>query len=157
MSFRAIDCEANKTLFTFVNTLLKGLSMIPRILSALVGLLMGLQTIPWISNPGEAAQSLGMTLLEGIGRSTQIGDFSSFFFSITVFCVLGVYLKQAQRLIAAAIVLGSAALFRSLAWISHGADFATDFIVAEIVMTILLIVSAFLFNKSQEEFTESPS
>ena len=157
MSFRAIDCEANKTLFTSVKTLLKGLSMIPRILSALVGLLMGLQTIPWISNPGEAAQSLGMTLLEGIGRSTQIGDFSSFFFSVTVFCFLGAYLKQAQWLMAAAIVLGSAALFRSLAWISHGADFATDFIVAEIVMSILLIVSAYLFNKPQDEVTESPS
>jgi len=157
MSFRAIDCEANKTLFTSVKTLLKGLSMIPRILSAFVGLLMGLQTIPWISNPGEAAQSLGMTLLEGIGRSTQIGDFSSFFFSVTVFCFLGAYLKQAQWLIAAAIVLGSAALFRSLAWISHGADFATDFIVAEIVMTVLLIASAYLFNKSQDEVIESPS
>ena len=131
--------------------------MIPRILSALVGLLMALQTMTWISSPGEAVQSLGMALLEGIGRSTQIGDFSSFFFSVTVFCFLGGYLKQAQWLMAAAIVLGSASLLRTLAWISHGADFATNFIVAEIVMTILLIVSAYLFNKSQDEVTESPS
>ena len=157
MSFHAIDCETNKTLFVSANTFLKGFSMIPRILSALVGLLMALQTISWITNPGEAAQGLGMVLLEGMGRSTQIGDFSSFFFSVTLFCFLGAYLKQAQWLMAAAIVLGSAALFRTLAWISHGADFATNFIVAEIVMTILLIVSAYLFNKSQDEVTESPS
>ena len=89
--------------------------MMPRILSALFRLLMALPTMTWISSPREAAQSLGMKLLEGIGRSTQISDFSSFFLSITVVCALGVYLKQAQWLIAAAIVLGSAALFRSLA------------------------------------------
>ena len=70
---------------------------------------------------------------------------------------MGAYLKQAQWLIAAAIVLGSAALFRSLAWISNGAEFATDFILAEIVMTVLLIASAYLFNKSQDEVIESPS
>ena len=129
--------------------------MIPRILSALVGLLMALQTISWITNPGEAAQSLGMALLEGMGRSTQIGDFSSFFFSVTLFCLLGAYLKQAQWLISGAIILGSAALFRSLAWIAQDSDFATDFIVAEFVMTILLIVSAHLFNKSKDEVFES--
>ena len=120
MSFQASNCETNKTLFTSANTFLKGLSMIPRILSALVGLLMTLQTISWITNPGEAAQGLGMALLEGMGRSTQIGDFSSFFFSVTLFCFLGAYLKQAQWLISGAIILGSAALFRSLAWIAHG-------------------------------------
>ena len=160
MSFQASNCETNKTLFTSANTFLKGLSMItrillPRILSALVGLLMAVQTISWITNPGEAAQGLGMALLEGMGRSTQIGDFSSFFFSVTLFCFLGAYLKQAQWLISGAIILGSAALFRSLAWIAHGADFATDFIVAEVVMTILLIVSAYLFNKSKDEVIES--
>ena len=124
--------------------------MVPRKLSALVGLFMALQTMTWISSPGEAAPSLGMGLLEGIGRSTQIGDFSSFFFSVTVFCFLGAYLKQPQWLIAAMIVLGSAAIFRSPAWISQGADFTTDFILAEIAMAILLIVNAYLFNKSQD-------
>ena len=48
------------------------------------------------------------------------------------------------------IVLGSTALFRSPAWISQGADFTTDFILAEVVMAILLIVNAYLFNKSQD-------
>ena len=122
MSFQASNCETNKTLFTSANTFLKGSSMIPRILSALVGLLMAFQTISWITNPGEAAQGLGMALLEGMGRSTQIGDFSSFFFSVTLFCFLGAYLKQAQWLISGTIILGSAAPFRSLAWIAHGAD-----------------------------------
>ena len=71
MPLLASNCETNKTLFTSANTFLKGSSMItrillPRILSALVGLLMAVQTISWITNPGEAAQGLGMALLEGM-------------------------------------------------------------------------------------------
>ena len=124
--------------------------MVPRKLSALVGLLMALQIMTWISNSGEAAQGLEMALLEEVGRCTQIGDFPSFFFSVTVFCFLGAYLKQPQWLIAAMIVLGPAAIFRSPAWISQGADFTRDFILAEIAMAILLIVNAYLFNKSQD-------
>ena len=125
--------------------------MLPRIISALVGVVITLQTFTWITNPSEAAQGLGMSLLEGVGRSTQIGDFTSFFFSVGIFCFLGAYLKQGVWLYAASIILGSAAVFRSLAWALHGADFATDFIVAEVVMTGLLIWSAWQFKKSEEE------
>ena len=128
--------------------------MLPRIISALVGVVITLQTISWISNPAEAAQGLGMSLLEGVGRSTQIGDFTAFFFSVGVFCFLGAYFKQAQWLISAAVILGSAALFRNLAWFLHGADYATNFIVAEVIMTILLVGCAHLFNKSGNEELE---
>ena len=124
--------------------------MLPRIISALVGLVMTLQTITWIRNPAEAAQGLGMQLLDGMGRSTQIGDFTSFFFSVGVFCFLGAYFKQSQWLISAAVILGSAAIFRSLAWVLHSADFATNFIVAEVIMTILLVGCAYLFDKSEK-------
>ena len=43
----------------------------------------------WITNPSKASGDLGMTYLEGIGRSTQIGDFSAFFISVGVFCFIG--------------------------------------------------------------------
>ena len=128
--------------------------MLPRIISALVGVAITLQTISWISNPAEAAQGLGMPLLESVGRSSQIGDFTAFFFSVGVFCFLGAYFKQAQWLISAAVILGSAALFRNLAWFLHGADYATNFIVAEVIMTILLVGCAYLFNKSGNEELE---
>ena len=130
--------------------------LLPRILSALVGLLMAVQTISWITNPGEAAQGLGMALLEGMGRSTQIGDFLSFFFRCHTVLLLGSLPKASPM----ANIWGDHSglcclLFRSLGWIAHGADFATDLVVAEVVMTILLIVSAYLFNKSKDEVIES--
>ena len=99
-----------------------------RIITAVSGLGLFLIGVIWWLQPATAAEMLGASLLDGTGRSTQIGDFSSFFFSVTLFCFLGAYLKQAQWLISGAIILGSAVLFRSLAWIAHGADFATDFI-----------------------------
>ena len=123
--------------------------MVPRIVSGLVGLLIALTAINWITNPSEAAAGLGMPLLEGMGRSTQIGDFTSFFVSVAVFCFLGAYHQRAHWLVAAATILGSAALFRSLSWLVHGAELATTFISLELVMTVLLLGCAYLFSRAR--------
>ena len=122
--------------------------MTARILAGLVGLLMGVTALGWLTDPASAAQSLGMPLLEGIGRSTQIGDFSAFFIGITIFCVLGIVKQQSPWIISAAIILGLAAIMRTLAWAVHGAAFATVPITVEVVTTVLLIVSAILMNKA---------
>ena len=52
--------------------------MLPRILTGLVGLLMAVITLGWLADPSSAAANLGMPLLDGLGRSTQIGDFLRF-------------------------------------------------------------------------------
>ena len=52
--------------------------MLPRILTGLVGLLMAVITLGWLADPSSAAANLGMSLLDGLGRSTQIGDFTAF-------------------------------------------------------------------------------
>lgn len=122
--------------------------MTARILAGLVGLLMGVTALGWLTDPASAAQGLGMPLLEGIGRSTQIGDFSAFFIGITIFCVLGIVKQQSPWIISAAIILGLAAIMRTLAWAVHGAAFATVPITVEVVTTVLLIVSAILMNKA---------
>ena len=125
--------------------------MVARILAGLVALLMGASAVQWLVNPAGAAEGLGMPLLDGFGRSTQIGDFSAFFVGVTIFCVLGAIKQQVTWLYSAAIILGLAALLRTLAWAAHGADFATPAIVAEVVMTVLLIVSATLMNKAKSD------
>jgi len=48
---------------------------IVRITAALPGVLLAISGVGWLSDPATAAEGLGMPLLEGIGRSTQIGDF----------------------------------------------------------------------------------
>ena len=121
--------------------------MVAKILTGLVALLMGLTAVQWLINPAGAAEGLGMPLLEGIGRSSQVGDFSAFFIGVTAFCVLGLLKKQTLWIYSAAIILGLAAAMRTLAWAVHGAPFATVMIAVEVVMTVMLLVSARLTNQ----------
>ena len=120
--------------------------MAAKILAGLVALLMGINAVGWLVDPAGAAEGLGMPLLDGIGRSSQVGDFSAFFVGVTVFCILGILRNQAIWLLSAAIILGLAALLRSLAWLVHGADFALVFIVVEAVMTAMLLLAVYLMR-----------
>ena len=52
-----------------------------RIISGIIGIFMLFNAFNWILDPAAAAESLSMTLLEGKGGNTQIGDFTSFFFT----------------------------------------------------------------------------
>ena len=49
------------------------------ILSGILGLVLTIIAIRWILLPEESANSLGMILLDGSGRNTQIRDFTSIF------------------------------------------------------------------------------
>ena len=120
--------------------------MVARILAALVGLFMGLSAINWILDPGAAATSLGMVLLDGLGRSTQVGDFTAFFICCSGFALWAAWKSSASFAIASSALLLTAALFRSLAWMIHGAEFATSFIVFEVIAGAALAFSAYKFR-----------
>ena len=113
-----------------------------RIVVAIPGLLMFGSGLQWLIMPQAAAEGLGMPLLEGIGRSTQIGDFAAFFFGTSAMILLGAIKANAQWLHGAAMLLGGAAVMRLAAWMLHDADFATQFIVAEVVMTTIVLACA---------------
>ena len=78
-----------------------------RLLSLIPGLIFLIQAYAWVTNPSKASNDLGMIYLEGIGRSTQIGDFSAFFISVSIFCLLGSIFKNITFLISAVIILVS--------------------------------------------------
>ena len=123
--------------------------IIARILSFLPGLLFLSNAYTWITNPSAASNGLGMEYLEGIGRSTQIGDFSAFFIGVSIFCLLGSIFKNISFLISAVIILGSAAIMRIVAWQIYDADFATIFIIVEIITTIMILASIVLIQKKE--------
>lgn len=122
--------------------------MAAKVMAGLVALLMGITAVGWLTDPASAAEGLGMPLLDGVGRSTQVGDFSAFFVGVTTFCVLGILRNQPVWLLSAAIILGLAAVMRTFAWLIHGAAFATAPIVVEVVTAALLIGAAYLMNRS---------
>ena len=109
----------------------------------------------WVTNPSKASSDLGMPYLEGIGRSSQIGDFSAFFIGIGIFCFIGGIFKNISFLIAAIIILISAAAMRIIAWQLYSASFATLFIAVEIVSSIMLLSGIILFQKKEVERTNN--
>ncbi len=121
-----------------------------QIFIALPGVLMGIQAVGWLVGPKGAAEGLGMPLLDGVARSTQIGDMTAFFTGLCAMVLLGAIRKNATWLAAAAIVLGGAAIFRTTAWMFHGADLATQFIVPELVLTAILSFGVYRYSRAAQ-------
>ena len=121
--------------------------MVARILSGIVGLFMLWTCLGWLMDPATAAAGLAMPLLEGMGGNTQIGDFTSFFFTAGLFACIGAYRAEHAWLYASISLLGSAAVFRSLAVVTHGSEPLTMAIIFEIVMVAFLVISVYLMKK----------
>lgn len=96
----------------------------------------------WVVEPEAAAASLGMPLLDGLGRSTQIGDISAFFFGIAAMLMLGLQTGRDSWLHAAAIFFALAALMRSIAWLLHDAPFAGPLIAVEVALALVILLAA---------------
>jgi len=120
--------------------------MMYRVLAALPGIPLLMTAIMLIVQPEQAVGNLGMPLLEGAGLSTQLGDMTSFFLCTSLMCFLGAWKQNAQWLYGASMFLIAVAVFRTLAWAIHGAEFATAAIMIEIVMTLVLVVCARRFS-----------
>jgi len=119
-----------------------------RVISGLIGVFMLYSALGWIIDPASAAAGLAMTLVTGpgettLGMNTQIGDFTSFFFTAGLMACIGAYRNEHIWLYATISLLGSAAVFRTYAGLVHGADFLTVAIIFEIVMSLLLLLSVY--------------
>jgi len=113
-----------------------------RIVLWLIAALFTLIGLRWHVDPLAAANSLGMPLLDGLARSTQIGDISAFFFAVAALVLLGLQTARDSWLHAAALLLGFAALNRVLAWALNDAPFATEFIVVELVLACMIVLAS---------------
>ena len=113
-----------------------------RLISGIIGILMLLQAFNWLLDPSSAAAGLSMSLLEGEGGNTQIGDFTSFFFTADIMAVIGAYRNEHLWLYTTVSLLGSAAIFRIIAGTFHGTEYLTSAIIFEVVASALLLISA---------------
>jgi len=113
-----------------------------RFVTLALGIGFVLQGLGWIAVPERTAASLGMPLLDGLGRSTQVGDFAAFFLAAGATMLAGSRSGQARLLLVPAGMLASAAVVRTIAWLVHGAAFATAFIVVEVIAATALVVAA---------------
>jgi len=108
-------------------------------LASLASLIFLASGIGWHVAPEFAAGQLGMTLLAGVGLSSQIGDLASFFLTMGVCIAVGLRTRNALWFWPPAMMLGFAAAGRTLAWSLHGAAFAADLILVEVILASVMI------------------
>ena len=113
-----------------------------RVLTLLIAAIFAFSSLNWIIDPAAAAGSLGMELLSGVGASTQIGDIGAFFLCVAAMTGLAQRRGHSHWLLPAAMLLGAAAVMRTLAWVTGNADFAAQLIMSEVVLAAILWTAA---------------
>ena len=113
------------------------------VLNAINGILFIGIGLLWVIFPYEAGANFGiLEISEGLGRSSLIGDVGSYFFCIGLMMILAAYTLRSIWFYAPAMLLGVTALFRVISWAAHDATFATQFIIIEILLITLLLVTS---------------
>ena len=118
---------------------MKGLFRVLVALPAILFVAMGLR---WSVDPTGAAAGLGMTLMEGVGRSSQIGDLAAFFLGMGIMMLVALISAKRSWFQAPAMLLALTAVFRLLAWLVHDAALALDMIIVELVVATVLILAS---------------
>jgi len=109
------------------------------VLAAITFLVIGLR---WAIDPSSAASDLGMTLLSGVGRSSQIGDVGALFLSMGSMILIALTTGQRSWFYAPALMLSLIAVLRILAWLLHGAALTLDMIILEVIVASLLLLAS---------------
>ncbi|MEZ7953098.1 MAG: hypothetical protein QMC02_10295 [Halioglobus sp.] len=118
-----------------MNSLLRAVVALPAIGFLVIGL-------RWAIDPSSAASDLGMTLLSGVGRSSQIGDVGALFLSMGSMILIALTTGQRSWFYAPALMLSLIAVLRILAWLLHGAALTLDMIILEVIVASLLLLAS---------------
>ena len=112
-----------------------------RVVVALPALLFVVMGLRWLVNPAGIAPELGLDLQTGLGLSSQVGDLSAFFLVAGLSVLIGLVTQRRTWFYPAVLLLLFAAVGRTVAWVLHGADFALQMIVVEIVVAGLFLMA----------------
>ena len=120
-----------------------------RVLVTLPAILFIMTGLHWAVEPDGAATQLGMTLLDGVGRSSQIGDVGAMFLSMGIMMLIALITAQRTWFYAPALLLALIAVYRLLAWLVHDAALAMDMIAVELVVVVILLIAASRLSQKQ--------
>jgi len=115
-------------------------------LSGILGVVLAIIALRWILSPEDSANSLGMVLLDGAGRNTQIRDFTALFASTSIFCFISITTRQYQWIFSSGIVFSLIALISVLASQLHDAPLTYSSLIAEIIFAVMAFTSAFIYK-----------
>lgn len=109
------------------------------VLPAVLFIVMGMR---WLVDPAGIAPEFGFQLGDGLGRSSQVGDFAAFFLTMAICILLGVVSGRRVWFYPPAMLLLLAATGRVLAWVAHEAAFAAGMVVFEVTVGTLMLIAA---------------
>jgi len=121
-----------------------------RALTALSGLGLLLIGLGWWVHPAAAAEMLGASLLEGTGRSTQIGDSGAFFIGAGALLAWGAIRKSATLTLLGGILVGLVIPGRVLSATTHGGAWTPDEIAGECITLVLSFATAWVLSRQAE-------
>ena len=118
-----------------MNNVLKGLVLVFAVSFLITGL-------RWLVAPVGVAPTFGLTLDQGVGLSSQVGDMSAFFLTLATCSLIAVISGRRSWYYPAIMLLSFTAIGRILAWLVHDAALALDLIAPEVVVSIILLVAS---------------
>ena len=119
-----------------------------RTITALFGLGLLLIGMGWWVHPSAAADMLGATLLDGTGRSTQIGDSGAFFVGAGALLAIGALRKQSALVLVGACLVGLVIPGRVLSATMHGGAWTADEILGECVILVVGLLPAAVISRN---------
>jgi hypothetical protein len=119
-----------------MNKVLQVLVLLPAILFMVTG-------VRWLVAPAGVAPMFGLTLEQGVGLSSQVGDMSGFFLTLGSCMLIALISGRRTWYYPAIMLLLITAVGRILAWLVHDATLALDLIGPELVVSAILVVACF--------------
>lgn len=101
----------------------------------------------WWYQPETAAGLLGASLLDGTGRSAQIGDSGAFFIGVGVLLLWGAVRQRAVFILIGGCLVGLVAPGRILSATLHGGAVTTPEVVVECVIFLIALMAWFAINR----------
>ena len=122
-----------------------------RIITVLSGLGLFLIGVIWWLQPATAAEVLGASLLDGTGRSTQIGDSGAFFIGAGGLLALGAIRNHAALVISGGLLVGLVIPGRVLSATTHGGAWTPDEIAGECIVLIVALLTAAAIHRQHTQ------
>mgnify|MGYP001545409390 FL=1 len=113
-----------------------------QILVALAAIMFILTGVRWLVAPAGVAPMFGLTLGDGVGLSSQVGDMSAFFLTLGICMLVALVSGRRVWFYPPIILLSLTALGRVIAWLVHDAALAVDLIAPEVIVAALLLVAS---------------
>jgi hypothetical protein len=118
-----------------------------RTLTGLAGLGALIIGAMWWYQPETAAGLLGASLLDGTGRSAQIGDSGAFFMGVGVLLLWGAVRQRSVFILIGGCLVGLVAPGRILSATLHGGAVTTPEVVVECVILLIAVMTWSAINR----------